>query len=55
MIKNTIPRALGIAHIERHFSIVTDIAILTDILPNILTGLSGESFIEGHSFGELGT
>jgi len=37
MVKNTEPWAAAIVHIERHLSVITDIAVFANILPNRFT------------------
>ena len=45
MVKNGVPGAFFITHIERHLGVVTYIAILSDIPPNLFNGFGWKSLV----------
>ena len=53
MVKNDIPWAVGVVHFKGHAGVITDIPVLTHIIPNLFNGIRSELF-GGHADGKSG-
>ncbi len=54
MIKNAIPWAMGVRHLQRHARVITEIAFFVHVIPDTFNGLRRHSCIH-YSEGEFRT